>query len=455
MTRIVKMEKRVQYNFDILSEAIKRDNAILLKTYDKVTKRSIIYFRCHCGEESHKSCFHLISNTGALCKKCTKQRQIIKLHNTVNAICNTDSLNNKIQCDKAILLDRYDIITKNQKIRFRCNCGEESIKNCLQLIKISGAFCKKCTRITWNANTKKSNIERYGVEFASQSNKFREAVKQTLLKKYGVEHISHSAHFKELRKQSCLKKYGVEHPIQSSEIKEKTKNTCLIRYGVENPLLNDTIKEKAKQTLIKNYGVEYALQSDDIKDKVRHTIFKKYGVDYASQSDKVREKVKQTFIKNYGVDNPNKTPEIKEKIKQTNLKRYGVEYPSQLKEIMEKTQKNAKKYKEYTMPSGIIRKVQGYESFALDELVKIYSEDDIKTDRKDIPRIKYIINDKNKYYFPDIYIKSGNKIIEVKSNWTYKCKEDNVQEKSNATKLAGYEYEIWIYDNKGNKTILT
>lgn len=36
------MEKRVQYNFDILSEAIKRDNAILLKTYDKVTKRSII-----------------------------------------------------------------------------------------------------------------------------------------------------------------------------------------------------------------------------------------------------------------------------------------------------------------------------------------------------------------------------------------------------------------------------
>jgi hypothetical protein len=122
---------------------------------------------------------------------------------------------------------------------------------------------------------------------------------------------------------------------------------------------------------------------------------------------------------------------------------------------MEKTQKNAKKYKEYTMPSGIIRKVQGYESFALDELVNIYSEDDIKTDRKDIPRIKYIINDKNKYYFPDIYIKSGNKIIEVKSNWTYKCKEDNVQEKSNATKLAGYEYEIWIYDNKGNKTILT
>jgi len=182
MTRIVKMEKRVQYNFDILSEAIKRDNAILLKTYDKVTKRSIIYFRCYCGEESNKSCFHLISNTGAFCKKCTKQRQIIKLLNTVNAICNIDSLNNKIQSDKAILLDKYDIITQHHKIRFICHCGEESIKNCLQLIKISGAFCKKCTRIKWNANTKKSNIERYGVEFASQSTEFRENVKKQLLK---------------------------------------------------------------------------------------------------------------------------------------------------------------------------------------------------------------------------------------------------------------------------------
>ncbi len=446
--------KRVQYNFEILYEAIKRDNAILLKTYDKITKRSIINFRCHCGEESEKNCLQLINNTGAFCKKCTKQRQIIKLHNTVNAICNIDSLNNKIQNDKAILLDTYDVITKNHKIRFKCNCGEESIKNCLQLIKVSGAFCKKCTRIAWNDNTKKSNMERYGVEFASQSTEFRENVKNTLIEKYGVEHISHAEHFKEQRKQTCLQKYGVEHPTQVSEIKEKIKNTCLIRYGFENPMLNDTIKEKAKQTLIKNYGVEHALQSPEIKEKSKNTILKRFGTEYASQSDKVKEKVKQTFIKHYGVDNPNKVPEIREKIKQTNLKRYGVEYPSQLKEIMEKTQKNAKKYKEYTMPSGIIRKVQGYESFALDELIKTYSEDDIKTDRKDIPRITYIINDKNKYYFPDIYIKSENKIIEVKSTWTYSCKEDNIQEKSNATKSAGYNYEIWIYDKKGNKTIL-
>jgi len=448
------MTTRAVYNFEALTYAINRDNAILLHNYNKITKRTTIYFRCHCGEESEKNCLQLINNTGAFCKKCTKQRQIIKLHNTVNAICNIDSLNNKIQSDKAILLDKYDIITQHHKIRFICHCGEESIKNCLQLIKISGAFCKKCTRITWNANTKKSNIEKYGVEFASQSTEFRENVKKTVIEKYGVEHISQYEQFKEKSKQTCLKKYGVKYPPQAFEIKEKTKNTCLTRYGVENPMLSDIFKEKLKQTNLNRYGVEHSLQFEEFKEKSKNTILKRFGTEYASQSDKVKEKVKQTFIKHYGVDNPNKVPEIREKIKQTNLKRYGVEYPSQLKEIMEKTQKNAKKYKEYTMPSGIIRKVQGYESFALDELIKTYSEDDIKTDRKDIPRITYIINDKNKYYFPDIYIKSENKIIEVKSTWTYSCKEDNIQEKSNATKSAGYNYEIWIYDKKGNKTIL-
>ena len=444
--------KRFRYTFELLYNAANRDNAILLQNYDKITKRSIIDFRCHCGEESEKNCFQLINNSGAFCKKCTTQRQIIKLHATVNAICNIESLSNKIKSDNAILLDKYDIITQNHKIRFRCHCGEESIKNCLQLIKVSGAFCKKCTRIAWNANTKKSNMERYGVEFASQSTEFRENVKKTVIEKYGVEHISQYEQFKEKSKQTCLKKYGVEHPPQASEIKEKTKNTCLTRYGVENPMLNEVIKEKIKQTNLNRYGVEYSIESSKIKEKSKKTVLERFGTEYVFQSPEIKQKVKQTFIKNYGVDNPNKTPEIREKIKQTCLERYGVEYPSQSKEIIEKTQKNAKKYKDYKMPSGIIRKVQGYESFALDELVKIYSEDDIKTDRKDIPRIKYILNDKSKYYFPDIYIKSENKIIEVKSTWTYKCKEDNIQEKSNATKLAGYTYEIWIYDKKGNKS---
>lgn len=204
----------------------------------------------------------------------------------------------------------------------------------------------------------------------------------------------------------------------------------LDRYNVLIPIHNQIIKEQIKSTTIDRYGTEYPLQLDEFKDKSKNTCLERYGVEYASQSKEFREKVKLTCTE-----------------------RYGVEHPSQNKEIQEKTQKNAKKFKEYKMPSGEIRKVQGYEPFALDELVKIYEESDIITDRKDIPRISYKIEDKQKYYFPDIYIKSQNKIIEIKSTWTYACKEDNNDEKAKATKLKGYNYEVWIYDGKGIKTV--
>lgn len=149
-----------------------------------------------------------------------------------------------------------------------------------------------------------------------------------------------------------------------------------------------------------------------------------------------KQKTKITFLRKYGVTNPNKTKEVRDKIKKTNLERYGVEYSSQNPEVMEKTQRNAKKYKEYTLPSGKVIKVQGYEPFALNDLLKIYKEEDIITERKDIPRITYKTDDKTRYYFPDIYIKSINKIIEVKSTWTYKCKTDCIQQKGDATKAA-------------------
>jgi hypothetical protein len=205
--------------------------------------------------------------------------------------------------------------------------------------------------------------------------------------------------------------------------------------------------------MLKKYGVEHPLQNEEFKNKAKQTTIDKFGTEYASQLSQFKEKVKQTCLKKYGVENAAQNSIIKEKMKKTNLERYGVENAAQSQEIQEITQKNAKKYKEYKMPSGNTVKVQGYEPFALDELIKTYKEDDIKTERKEVPRITYTVNNKQRYYFPDIYIPSENKIIEVKSTWTYKSKQDNIQQKADATKKAGYDYEIWIYDSKGNKTV--
>jgi hypothetical protein len=239
--------------------------------------------------------------------------------------------------------------------------------------------------------------------------------------------------------------------MQHDGIKQKQKDTNMKRYGVEYPAQRKEIKEKMKKMCMKKYGVEHSSQIPEIIEKKQKTCFIRYGVKHVLQVDKFKEKCKKTCLERHGVEHILQSTNFRDKIKATCLARYGVEHPAQCQEIMEKTQKNAKKYKEYKMPSGTIRKVQGYEPFALNELLKIYQEDDIITDRKNIPRITYIINDKKKYYFPDIFIKSINTIIEIKSTWTYQSKIDNIHEKENATKMAGYNYEIWIYDGKGNK----
>jgi hypothetical protein len=41
--------------------------------------------------------------------------------------------------------------------------------------------------------------------------------------------------------------------------------------------------------------------------------------------------------------------------------------------------------------------------------------------------------------------------IEVKSTWTFEKQKDIIFLKQNAAKQLGYLYEIWVYDNKGNK----
>ena len=250
-----------------------------------------------------------------------------------------------------------------------------------------------------------------------------------------------------------MKKYGCAVACKNEIVRAKTKKTCMERYGVENPAQKAEIRDKMKETMMKTYGTEYALQNTVFKDKYKETLKERYGVTVPYHSTELKNRGAETCKKIYGVENPFQNEEIKHKITQTNIVKYGVEHSSQNSEIMLKTQANAKKYKKYVMPSGSIRNVQGYEPFAITELLKTFNEEQIKTDRKDVPRIKYNITDKDRYYFPDIYIPSEKKIIEVKSPWTYKCKSDNIIHKKEATERLGYLYEVWIFAANGNRIL--
>ena len=377
-----------------------------------------------------------------------------------------------------ILLKDYSKESVNTETTIEGVCIKctDSFKKKFRLILKNGALCDKCMEEKRQIGRKKTSIERYGVDSALKSEVVKDKIKKTCLEKYGVENPRQSTEIKDKYKKTCLEKYGVENPQQTKEIREKTCATMIKKYGVENPQQSKEIREKTSVTMMKKYGVSHPSQSEEIKSRKRDTCMKNYGVEHPSQSEEVKDRKRDTCIENYGVEHPSQSEEIKSRKRDTCMKNYGVEYPLQSTDILEQVRHtNFEKYgvehplqnpeifsnmvkssfytKEYLFTSGRIDSIQGYENFALDELILLYKEDDICTGDQ-VPLITYKINDKIHKHYPDIYIKCENKIIEVKSTWTFQLHKDKVLMKRQSAIELGFKYELWIYDKKGNKSVI-
>jgi hypothetical protein len=147
------------------------------------------------------------------------------------------------------------------------------------------------------------------------------------------------------------------------------------------------------------------------------------------------------------------------KKQETLQKHYGVSYPTQSAIIQEKISKTGKFWKEYTMPSSKIVKLQGYENKALDDLLNNgILEDEIDIHCKTINKeFMYYFNGMYRVYLPDFYIPHINTIIEVKSEYIYKKELHQNIQKAKCCIAQGYEFEFWIYENSKktkNKRIL-
>ena len=352
------------------------------------------------------------------------------------------------------LVDEYKNVNRETRIRGKCKtagCDTVFEKSVRCIVGRGAYFCKECAKNNGKEKARQTNLERYGTICSLHNREITKKVKQTNLERYGVENPSQSEEIKKKKEQTNLIRLGVRHSFQSEKIKEKVRQTNMTRLGVNYPSQSKQVREKVRQTNMERFGVEYASQSEEIKKKKEQTNFDRYGVHFSLQAKEIKEKIKKTNQQRYGAENPFQSEEIKEKIKKTNQQRYGYPFACQNPLIAEKASKSARTFKPYIFPSGKMVKIQGYEHFALNRLLEFFEETDIITGCKNVPHITYLDSENNSHYHtPDIFIPKQNRCIEVKSTWTFAKKQDSVLLKQQYAKEKGLNYEIWIYDAKGN-----
>jgi hypothetical protein len=393
----------------------------------------------------------------------------------------------KYCCENGItLIGDYENEKLNKifEIRGVCikDCNNLFNKRFCELIK-TGGYCPNCQIKIKQERSKKTCLEKYGTENAMKSeevkNKFN-SYKFTyeVLQKFCIENkiiliedyanVKISGHYKiqgNCITENCKNIFSKEFyrlMLDSgyckscciTNAKEKRVNTNLKLYGVEYSGQNEEFKEKAKLTCLKKYGFEYPTQNADVQNKIALSFNKKYGVSHFFKSQEFKDNNKQLFLNKYGVEFPMQSVTIQNTCKTNCENRYGVSHPMQIPEIADKTFKNSFKTKSYIMPSGKTIKIQGYEPFAIDELLKVENipEENIITGSTNVPVIWYEdIKGKKCRHYVDIFIPMQNRCIEVKSTWTAKKGKDYIFLKQEAAKKLGYIYEIWVYDHNGNR----
>lgn len=212
-------------------------------------------------------------------------------------------------------------------------------------------------------------------------------------------------------------------------IQAKRKNTNLDKYGVDIASKLPEVIEKNKQSHINNWG-DYAMRNDKISKKRDLTCKILYG-GVGMGSKIIFDKMKKTNEDKYGVEYFSKTDNWYDKCVSTAISKYGKEWVSKVDSINIKQQSGGYSYHDFEFPSGKVIRVQGYEPRVLTKLLTEYDEQDIIVGVQNIIDtigfFHYDYEGSTHRYYPDIYIKSINQVIEVKSTYTFnKEKEKNL-----------------------------
>jgi hypothetical protein len=351
--------------------------------------------------------------------------------NKLIAIRNANNITLYDDNDKRLTddLTYYNKVSRETTVYFGCTkegCNSCYTKTFRRLLD-TGALCQKHT----------------------QENRMKK-VEDTNLKKTGYKNPLSNPEVRNKVENTNIKKYGVSYPMQNKGVSQKMSET-IINKNNDDPLRQQLINEKKKETYKASLGVEHPSQSDIIKKKKEDTNLKNLGVTYPAKSRNVLSKMHNTYTERTGFANVSSNPAERIKAQITMLQKYGVRHATQNPELMHKAFTNSFRLKIYTFPSGRTTKYMGYENYAIDDLLneEKIDEDDIYTENLQQFSYNKPNEETDRFYTPDIYVKSQNRFIEVKSTYTITQDTENIFRKQAAVKKRGIKCEIWVYDKNG------
>lgn len=263
--------------------------------------------------------------------------------------------------------------------------------------------------------TKKSNLEKYGVDSTSKLDQTKAKRFATNILKYGSCSPASNKEVRQKIKNTCLKKYGVDNPRKAEVVKDKIKETTQQRYGTTSYMQSVQAKNesalresKKRQTCLDRYGTEYYVQSADCHltldkriQKANQTNLIRYGVKSALQNKSIMARKEATCLERYGVKNYTTTPEYKIKSKQTCLDKYGCEFSSQNVQVKLKGIETKRKHNTFNTSK--------FEQRFYKALLRFFDEVDVI----------YQYSDERYPFHCDFYIKSLDLFIELNLHWTH------------------------------------
>lgn len=302
-----------------------------------------------------------------------------------------------------------------KKSSFICKCGRESKKTFTAFLSKPG--CLYCIRSKFTQESVREIFEKANCRLLSDYTD--STTKMRYICSCGNESLTLIHPFVQgIRCKKCMH--------------ARTGETLLERYGFREIMHNPEFQQKYKNTIKEKYNVSNIFQAQEVKDKMKIANLKKYGVEHHIASKEVKEIIKANVMQNYGVENVSQVAKFRSNWKASNFK-----------------------IKTMILPSGKEIKYQGFEDAIIIQMLEQgVAEDDLYTEselcEKDLmPEFWYTTEDgKQHRYFPDLFIKSQNRFIEVKSTYTFELDPERVFQKLDCVFFAGYNVSLYILGNK-------